>query len=245
VKQYYGQTFRPDLATIVVVGKVDPATAKQVIEQAFGDWKTSGPKPATDYVAVPANAPGKLHVPDASAVQDSVDMAQTIAINYDDPARFAINLGNQVLGGGFYASRLTRDLREKHGLVYTVGVSLDADKQRGTYKVFFGSDPDKVGAASALVVQDLKQMQNAPVTDTELRQAKGILLRRIPLGESSFGAIGGQLLELAQQGKPLDAMTIAGRHYLALTAPQVQAAFKQYVRPDGLVTAVKGPAPKN
>ncbi|TAL74003.1 MAG: insulinase family protein [Rhodanobacter sp.] len=244
VKQYYGATFRPDLATIVIVGKVDPAQAKQVIEQAFGNWKSTGPKPDTDYAAVPANQPGKLHVPDASAVQDSVDMAQTIAVTYDDPARYAIHLGNQVLGGGFYASRLTRDLREKHGLVYTVGVSLDTDKHRGTYKVFYGSDPDKVGAASALVVQNLKQMQDAPVTDTELRQAKGILLRRMPLGESSFGAIGSQLLELAQQGKPLDAMTIAGRHYLSLTAPEVQAAFKKYVRPEGLVTAVKGPAPK-
>jgi zinc protease len=83
------------------------------------------------------------------------------------------------------------------------------------------------------------------VTDTELKQAKGILLRRIPLGESSFGGIGSQLLTLSQQGKPLDAMTIAGQHYLALTAPEVQQAFAKYVRPGGLVTAVKGPAPKN
>ncbi|MBD8878969.1 insulinase family protein [Rhodanobacter sp. 7MK24] len=245
VKQYYAQTFRPDLATIVIVGKVDPAQAKQVIEQAFGDWKAAGARPDTDYAAVPANQPGKLHVPDTSAVQDSVDMAQTIAVTYDDPARFAINLGNQVLGGGFYASRLTRDLREKHGLVYTVGVGLDTDKHRSTYKVSFGCDPDKVGAASGLVVQDLKQMQQQPVTDTELMQAKGILLRRIPLGESSFGGIGSQLLTLSQQGKPLDAMTIAGQHYLELTAPEVQKAFAKYVRPDGLVTAVKGPAPKN
>jgi len=244
VKAYYAQTFRPDLTIIVVVGKVDPTQAKNAIEQAFGDWKAQGPKPDTNYAAVPANKPGKLHVPDASAVQDSVDMAQTIAITFDNPDRFAINLGNQVLGGGFYASRLTRDLREKHGLVYTVGVGLDARKHRGSYKVFFGCDPDKVGAASALVVQNLRQMQQQPVTDTELKQAKGILLRRIPLGESSFGAIGGQLLTLSQEGKPLDAMTIAGQHYLQLTAPEVQQAFAKYLRPDGLVTAVKGPAPK-
>jgi len=244
VKAYYAQTFRPDLTIIVVVGKVDPAQAKNVIEQAFGDWKAQGPKPDTNYAAVPANKPGKLHVPDASAVQDSVDMAQTMDITFDNPDRFAINLGNQVLGGGFYASRLTRDLREKHGLVYTVGVGLDARKHRGSYKVFFGCDPDKVGAASALVVQNLRQMQQQPVTDTELKQAKGILLRRIPLGESSFGAIGGQLLTLSQEGKPLDAMTIAGQHYLQLTAPEVQQAFAKYLRPDGLVTAVKGPAPK-
>ncbi|GAB3782559.1 M16 family metallopeptidase [Dyella agri] len=243
-KQYYTQTFRPDMTTIVVVGKVDPAQARHLVEQAFGDWKATGPKPATDYAAVPANRPGRLRVPDSSAVQDSVDMAQTIGVTYDDPSRYAINLGNQVLGGGFYASRLTRDLREKHGLVYTVGVSLDADKHRGTYKVSFGCDPDKVGAAGALVVQNLKRMQQEPVSDTELRQAKGILLRRIPLGESSFGAIGGQLLTLSLQGKPLDAMTVAGQHYLELTAPQVQEAFAKHVRPDALVTAVKGPAPK-
>jgi zinc protease len=95
-----------------------------------------------------------------------------------------------------------------------------------------------------MVVRDLKQMQQQPVTDTELKQAKGILLRRIPLGESSFDAIGGQLLTLSLEGKPLDAMTVAGRHYLELTAPQVQQAFAKHVRPDGFVTAVKGPAPK-
>ncbi|WP_449429232.1 M16 family metallopeptidase [Rhodanobacter umsongensis] len=244
VKAYYAQTYRPDMTTIVIVGKVDPAQAKQVVEQAFGDWKAAGARPDTDYAAVPANKPGQLHVPDASAVQDSVDMAQTIDVTYNDPARYALNLGNEVLGGGFYASRLVRDLREKHGLVYTVGVSLDPDRHRGIYKVSFGCDPDKVGAAGAMVVRDLKQIQQQPVTADELQQAKGILLRRIPLGESSFGAISGQLLTLSLEGKPLDAMTIAGQHYLELTAAQVQQAFAQHVRPAALVTAVKGPAPK-
>lgn len=241
VKAYYNQTFRPDLTTIVIVGKVDPAQARQVIEQAFGDWKATGPKPQTEYAAVPANPAGQLHVPDKSATQDEVEIAQTIDITYDDPARYAINLGNQVLGGGFYASRLTRDLREKQGLVYSVGVAFDAHKHRSVYRVEFGSDPDKVGTASALVVQNLKRMQQEPVTDAELRQAKGILLRRIPLGESSFGAIGGQLLSMSQEDKPLDAVTVAAQHYLALTAPEVQQAFAKYVRPDAMVKAVKGP----
>ena len=61
------------------------------------------------------------------------------------------------------------------------------------------------------------------------------------MSESSFGAIGGQLLELSEEGRPLDAVHIAGEHYFALTAKAVQAAFKQHVRPDDFVTAVKGP----
>jgi len=244
VKQYYAQTFRPDMTTIVIVGKVDPAQAKQVVQQAFGGWQAAGAKPAVDYPAVPANRPAQFNVPDSSASQDSVTMAQTLAVTRDDPARYALNLGNQVLGGGFYASRLYHDLRDTSGLVYTVGTSFSLGKHRSTYTVSFGADPDKVAAASAIVVKDLKQMQQEPVSASDLKRAKGILLRQIPLGESSFGAIGGQLLQLSIEGKPLDAMTIAGQHYLQLTAPQVQQAYAKYIRADGFVTAVKGPAPK-
>ena len=244
VQAYYAQTFRPDMATIVVVGKVDPAQAKRLVEQAFGQWKATGPKPDVDYSAVPPNKPGQFNVPDASARQDSVQMAQTIGVTRDDPSRFALYLGNEVLDGGFYASRLYHDLRDTRGLVYNVGSNFNLGKHRSTYTVSFGADPDKVTAASKIVVRDLKLMQQQPVTETELKQAKGLLLRGIQLGESSFGAIGGQLLGLALEGKPLDAVTIAGQRYLELTAPQVQQAFAKYVRPDALVTAVRGPVPK-
>jgi zinc protease len=244
VKQYYAQTFRPDMTTIVVVGKVAPAQAKAVVEQAFGEWQAHGAKPDVEYAAVPANQPGQFNVPDASASQDSVTLAQTIDVTRDDPTRYALNLGNKVLGGGFYASRLYHDLRDTRGLVYTVNTSFNLGKHRSTYSVSFGADPDKVAAASKIVAQDLQQMQQAPVTDTELKRAKGILLRQIPLGESSFAAIGGQLLQLSIEDQPLDALTIAGQHYLQLTAPQVQQAYAQHIRPAAFVTAVKGPAPK-
>ncbi|MDE2145213.1 MAG: insulinase family protein [Burkholderiales bacterium] len=244
VRQYYERVFRPDMTTIVIVGKVDPEAARAVIERAFGAWHASGPAPEVDYPAVPPNAPGSLHVPDSSAVQDSVEMAQTIDVTRDDPVRYALNLGNEVLGGGFYASRLYRDLRDRTGLVYTVSTGFDLDKHRGTYTVSFGSDPSKVQAARAAIVRDLQQMQREPVSAEELQRAKSILLRQIPLSEASFGAIGGQLLTLASQGRPLDALTIAARHYLALSAAEVQRAYAQKIRPEAFVTAVKGPAPK-
>ncbi len=244
VKSYYAQTFRPDMTTLVVVGKVDPAQAKRVVEAAFGGWKASGVKPAVEYGEVPPNKPAQLHVPDSSSVQDSVKLAQTISVTRDDLARYALNLGNEVLGGGFYASRLYRDLRDQRGLVYTVDTRFNLGKHRSTYAVSFGSDPDKVAAASALVVQDLKQMQQEPVSEEDLKRAKGILLRQIPLAEASFDEIGEQLLTLSIEDRPLDAMTIAGQHYLQLSAAEVQQAYANYIRPDGFVTAVKGPEPK-
>jgi zinc protease len=245
VKRYYAQTFRPDMTTIVIVGKVSPAQAKEVVEKAFGSWKASGAKPVVDYPAVPPNRPGQFNVPDSSASQDSVQMAQNIDVTENDPARFALNLGNQVLGGGFYASRLYHDLRDTRGLVYNVNSSFDLDKHRSTYTVSFGADPDKVSAASDIVVRDLQRMQREPVSAGDLKRAKGILLRQIPLGASSFDAIGSQLLQLAVEGKPLNAVNEAGKHYLQLTAQQVQQAYATHIRPKDFVTAIKGPAPKN
>lgn len=170
-------------------------------------------------------------------------MAEEVGVDNHSDARFALNAGNLVLSGGFYAARLTRDLREQRGLVYTVDSRFDLDRHRGRFEVEYGSDPDKVGQAQNLVVRDLRAMADAPISPDELHQAKGMLLRQLLLGESSFNDIATRLLQYSRQDKPLDSDLIAGRRYRALTAPEIQAAFHAYVRPDAFVTAVQGPAP--
>ncbi len=246
LRDYHAKTYRPDLTTIVIVGKVTPEQARKVAQDTFGAWQAQGPRPATDYAPVPLNTSAQvIHTPDASALQDSVTMAQQVDLTQDSPDRFALNAGNLVLTGGFYSARLTRDLREARGLVYTVDSGLDLDANRGRFLVEFGSDPDKVGQARDLIVRDLAQMQAAPVSAGELHQAQSMVLRQLPLQESSFSAIGGVLLSDSLAGKPLDSDMIAARHYAALTPADVQAAFRKYVRPQAFVTAVKGPTPSS
>lgn len=244
VKAYYDATFRPDMTTIVVIGDVTPEQARKAVEANFGSWKASGPKPDTNYPAVPMNKPSQFHTPDSSAVQDSVTLEHTVALTQNSPDRYAVTLGNEVLSGGVFASRLWRDLRVKGGLVYGVRSGLNLEKNTGTFDVSYGCDPDKVAKARAMVVRDIKQMQDAPVSADELHTAKGMVLRQIALSESSFGSIAGQLLNFSLEGKPLDSNAIAARKYLHMTAPQIQAAFRKYLHPDAFVTAVKGPAPK-
>lgn len=243
VQTYYKQTFRPDLTTIVVIGDVTPADARKVAEATFGGWKADGAKPNTHYPAVPANKASEFHTPDSSAVQDSVTLSQTIPMSENSPDRYALYLGNQILGGGFDA-RLMQDLRSKAGLVYGVGSSVSLQKHRGTFSVNYGCDPDKVAQARALVVRDVKQMQTTPVTEAELHAAKGKMLRSLALGESSFGSIANNFLSLSLQGKPLDSNTIAAKQYMDMTAAAIQAVFKDDLRPNDFVTAVKGPAPQ-
>ena len=244
MKAYYATAFRPDLTTIVVIGNVTPERARAVIEKYFGAWQAAGSQPPTELPAVPPSKPSTATVPDKSRVQDQVTLAETLAMNRFSPAFYALALGNEILGGGFYASKLGQDLRESTGLVYYVGSSLGAGKTRTVYSVSYGCDPDNVSKARALIVKDLREMQTTPVDAQRLQQAKAILLRQIPLSESSVGSIARGWIARTELGLPLDEPVVAGEHYLKLTAKDIQQAFARYLRPDDLVQVVQGPAPQ-
>lgn len=243
-KAYYARVYRPDMATIVVVGDVTPAAAKTAIEKAFGSWKASGPKPDVVPNPVASNPASYTVVPNAYASQDQVLMGQMLDLNLHNPARYALQLGNEVLGGNGFASRLMVDIRVNHGYAYGAGSGLNFDRSRSVFFVQYGSDPDKVKPVDGLIVKNIDAMRDTPVGADELLNAKQARIRSIPLGVSSVNAIARSLLGWSINGEPLDEPMVAARHYLALSAAQVQAAFKQYVDPAHLVQVVQGPAPK-
>ena len=244
VKQYYAKTLRPDLTTIVVIGDITPAEAKSAIEKWFGEWKASGAKPDVDLPPVPANKASAANVPDPSQLQDSVTLSETVGITRFEPDYYPLQMGNHVLGGGFYATRLYHDLRQETGYVYTVDVRMSADKTRTIYTVTYACDPKNVSKARTLVRRDLVAMQQENVTDAELQQAKALLLRQIPLAESSETSVASGLLARAVIGLPLDEPVRGAQLYFSMSADQVKAAFAKWIRPDEFVQIVRGPAPQ-
>ena len=160
-----------------------------------------------------------------------------------EPAYYALELGDHVLGGGFYATRLFHDLRQVAGLVYTVNNTLSAGRTRATYQVTYGCDPPNVAKARAIVERDLRAMQTTDVTAGELEQAKAILLRQLPLQESSEDAIAASFARYSLLGLPLDETHHAATVYAKLSAAQIRAAFARYIRPAGFVQVVQGPNP--
>ena len=243
LKAYYRRVFRPDLTTLVVMGDLTPERVLSAVERAFGGWRAKGPKPETLLRPVPPSKPSVTTVADRSRVQDKVTLAETLGLTRSDPDYYALELGNHVLGGAFYASRLERDLREKGGLVYFVDTTFDVGRTRALYSVQFGCDPPNVSKARSLVVRDLEAMQREPVTPSELRNAKALALSEIPLSEGSVPGMALGLLHRAQHELPLDEPTQAARRYLALGAEQVREAFARWLRPRDLVQVTEGPAP--
>ncbi len=241
VRTFYAATVRPDLTTIVVIGDVSAQEAKSVIEQWFGAWRANGNEPPTTLPPVGTNPPSAVAVADPAAVQDSVFLAEQLRLNRFDPDYYPLQLGNHVLGGGFYATRLYHDLRQVAGYVYTVDVRLDASKTRADYAVEYGCDPRNVSKARALIERDLEQMRTHDVSEVELHQAKALVLRKIVLNESSEEAVAHGLLQRAEIGLPLDEPVIASKKYYAITAPDIREAFARHLRTGDLVQVVRGP----
>ena len=244
VRKYYKRMFQPDLTTIVVVGNITPERARAVIERNFGNWKSHGPRRRTPPPPVSTNQPSNMEVPNASRVQAEVTLAETLPVTRSNPDYYTLKLGSQVLGGAFYASRLSRDLRENSGLVYDVSSTLEAEPTRAFYIISYGCDPQKVSKVRSIVERDLKEMQTSAVPEETLKQAKVLLLQQITLSESSVRSIAEGLISSATNGLPLNEPIMAANMYAKLTPQQVQAAFAKWIRPHDFVQVTEGPDSK-
>ncbi len=244
VRDYYQYAFRPDLTTIIVIGKVTPENAVAIVSKYFCGWPATGPKPNTLFPPVPANAVSVTQVPDSSRVQDKVTVAETLSLTRTNADYYALQLGNHVLGGNSFATRLYQDLRVKSGLVYYVFSSFNVGLTRGVYQVEFGCDPPNVSKARTIILNNLQSLQTRKVPAQELHQTKLLLLRDIPLAESSVDYIARGWLARSGLDLPLDEPVLAGRIYTKLSAGDVRAAFAKWLRPEDLVQVTQGPAPQ-
>ena len=118
------------------------------------------------------------------------------SLRREDPEREALDVVNQVLGGGL-SSRLFEEIRERRGLVYSVYSSISAFADAGAYLVYAGSQPKHADVVIDLVRQELHTLVESGISDEELDVARGYLTGSFQLGLEDTGSRmarnGGQL----------------------------------------------------
>ncbi len=181
-----------------------------------------------------------LHRPNEGA-----ELEELVGVDRSDPDYYALQVAEHVLAGGDDATWLYRDVRQDAGLAYSIDSTLNARSDgRSTFSVEFGCDPANVSKAKDIVLRDLRQLQNAALGADDMRRAKLLLMRRVPLGEQSEEQIASGLLARALAGLPLDNPMRSAHRYLQVTPAQVRAAFAKWIRPDAFVQVVEGPPPQ-
>ena len=243
VREYFGNAYRPDLTTIVVIGDTTPGQARSVIEKYFGAWKAVGPKPNVDYPTAPNNAAASVQIPATGRVQSSVRLVQTLALTRLDADYAGLRVADTAYGRGF-SSILFNDLREKNGLVYSADSSFSPEKTRSTFEVDFASDPDKIEPAQRLAIADLRNLGGNTVNADQLLRSKAMLLAEVPLRQQSFSGVASLFLRYSSFDLPLDQNLIDASRELALSPEQMRSVVAKWIRPNDFVRIVIGPAPK-
>ncbi len=238
---YAERFWRPDLTTIAVVGNLSPQRVRNALESAFGSWQVSGPKPDPRLMPMPPATSGHDYIGTA-ANQVFIRLGQP-ALSRSNPDYNTFLLLNQILGGsGDFESRLWQELRQKRGLVYSVSSELDSDSDRGDFRIELSASPERVVEAVEFVRRELERLQKAPVSQTELDEAKVRLASNALLDEASSSGQAKQLMDIASNGLPLNYYATLNARLAQITPADVQRVAREYLHPSRLVEVYAGPS---
>jgi zinc protease len=233
---------RPCYAKVSIVGALDKAQADALVTQLFAHLPT-GECPALPPVpeVPPLQQAQEKDITFASA-QAHVLVGQP-GYRRNDPDHFALMVGNHILGGGGFTSRLTEEVREKRGLSYSVYSTFAPGLHAGAFTIGLQTRPDQAQQALTLVREVLAKFVADGPTDKELQAAKDNLIGGFALLIDSNRKLLDNVANIAWNGLPLDYLDTWTQQVEQLTVADIRAAFARKLQPEKMVTVVLGGGP--
>ena len=157
-----------------------------------------------------------------------------------DPDYFALTVGNYVLGGGGFVSRLTNEVREKRGLTYSVYSYFAPGIHAGAFTVGLQTRSDQAAAALQVARDVVARFVAEGPTETELRAAKDNLVGGFALRIDTNRKLLDNVASIAAHRLPLDYLDGWTQQVEQVTVAQVRAAFERKLQPATMATVVLG-----
>jgi zinc protease len=161
----------------------------------------------------------------------------------NDPDFYALTVGNYVLGGGGFVSRLTEEVREKRGLSYSVSSYFSPGRHAGAFTVGLQTRPDQAAQATAVAREVVAKFVAEGPTQADLQAAKDNLIGGFPLLIDSNRKLLGNLANIAWNDLPLDYLDTWTDRIGKVSVAEVKAAFARKLQPEKMVTVILGATP--
>ncbi|HLT76707.1 MAG TPA: pitrilysin family protein [Ferrovibrio sp.] len=231
------QALARDNLLIGAVGDIEPDYLAQLVDDSFGRLpdKATLPLPAPATLQTPA-APEIIQFPNPQ----SVVLFGAPGLLRDDPDWYAATVLNNALGGGSMSSRLFEEVREKRGLVYSIGTQLTPYKAAGLFSGSLATSNAQVGAALQLVRDEFARIVRDGLTPEELAASKAYLTGSFPLRLSSNAAIAGMLVAMQISGLGTDYIEQYPKLINAVTAEDVRRVAQRLLDRENLLVVVVG-----
>ena len=237
VRGFYEGNFGAKRTHVIVAGKFDDQETVRAVEEAFADWK-AGPDPLID---IPQPAQGKVVVdvidrPDAS--QSNIYLGlPTIAPGHED--WIPLQVSNTLLGG-FFSSRITRNIREDKGYTYSPFSTLSTRYKDGYWAQVAAVTTEVTGPAIQEIVNEIDELQENPPPAQELEGVKNYSAGVFVLQNSTRGGIINVLSYIDHHELPESYLTNYVSEVHAVTPEQVSEIAREYLREEDMTLVVVG-----
>lgn len=239
-----GKWLRPDLARITVVGDIDMAHLKPLLEEAFGTWQAPATPAPTKPIdtASPAPTPRVILIDRPGAPQSVIVGGRVLAITGRAPGQEALDAANEVLGTGLL-SRLNADLREDKGWSYGVQTVVRQPVGPRSLIVFAPVETPRTGDSLKGLIADMKAYPaTSPLTDVELQRVTEGHIRSLASKFETNGEVLSAIVTSDRLGRPDDYYATLPARYRALDKAAIEAAARASLQPDALTYVIVGDA---
>ena len=243
VVAFHAARYRPETARLVISGDITVEQARALAQQAFGDWRASGPAPAPR--ANPAGAPvtPRVVVIDQPGAGQAAVYVAMRSIERTDGDYFPLTLGNTLLGGSF-TSRLNQEIRIKRGLSYGTRSNMGVRQDVGAFVASAQTRNDAAPEVAELILAEIARLSSSQPTASEMTTRQAILTGAFGGSLETVDGLGGQVASLALYGLPMSDLAAYAGQVEAITPEQVQAAFAEHLPASSASLVIVGDASK-
>jgi zinc protease len=234
---FYNTFYTAKSAVIALMGDMTEAQAKTIAEEAAKGLPQGAAVPKIAEVTYP-QAPNTQRIAHPAS-QAHIAMGYP-GIKRGDPDYFALYLGNYVLGGGGFVSRLTEEVREKRGLVYSVYSYFAPMAELGPFQIGLQTKKEQAEEATKVVNATLAKFIANGVTEKELKAAKDNIIGGFPMRIDSNAKILDYLSLIGFHNLPLTYLEDFNKSVAKVTATQIKDAFKRRIKPQDFVSVTVG-----
>jgi len=239
LKVFHRTFFKPNNATLVVVGDATQSELRPLLEKQFKRWK-SGDVPQKNIEFVGSRSEPTVYLVDRPESEQSVIFAGHVAPPKNNDEEIAIEAMNEVLGGSFNA-RINMNLREdKHWSYGARSLLIDAEGQR-PFLVYAPVQTDKTSESMAEIHRETSEIRGErPPTPDEVLRAKDKSTLTLAGRWETANAVADSLEEMVRFGLPDDYWDTYPDKVRSLSDRQISKAAADVVQPDGMVWVVVG-----
>ena len=237
LKDFYQAHYQASGAVVAIMGDVSLAQAEAIAQQLTAQLPVSASPPALPEVVmkIAANEQRINHPASQSHILIGVP-----GLARNDPDYFPLYVGNYILGGGGFVSRLMKEVREKRGLAYSVYSYFIPLKQPGAFQIGLQTKKEQADDALQLVRSTLEEFIAKGPTEKELLAAKQNIVGGFPLRIDSNRKILEYLSIIGFYDLPLTYLDDFTRKVEQVTVAQVRAAFARHIDPKAMATVIVG-----